>query len=175
MLRLARYYGDFIVVPIMIVIAAFLAGLTIPSAALAIAGFIAWTFAEYLIHRLVHDGAGEPRSSHKHHHADPASIEVERSSATTPAITLVVAIILIVALGLSAGSAVLGGLLTGYLAFICTHHAVHRWTIYPTSPLHSARRRHALHHYRGPGNYGVTTSIWDRLFGTEIKRQGATK
>jgi sterol desaturase/sphingolipid hydroxylase (fatty acid hydroxylase superfamily) len=173
MRRLARYYGDFIVVPIMIVIAAFSAGLTIPSAALMIAGFVAWTFAEYIIHRLVHDRAGDPRGGHKPHHADPVSIEAERSSATTPAITIIIAIALIVTFGLNAGSALLVGILTGYLAFISIHHLVHRWAADPTSTLYRARLRHSLHHYRGPGNYGVTTSIWDRLFGTEIKRQGA--
>jgi sterol desaturase/sphingolipid hydroxylase (fatty acid hydroxylase superfamily) len=29
------------------------------------------------------------------------------------------------------------------------------------------KRHHALHHYRGgESNFGVTTRIWDRLFGT---------
>jgi sterol desaturase/sphingolipid hydroxylase (fatty acid hydroxylase superfamily) len=32
-----------------------------------------------------------------------------------------------------------------------------------------ASRRHAQHHYSTqPGNFGVTTAFWDRIFGTVL-------
>lgn len=44
--------------------------------------------------------------------------------------------------------------LHGYLFYTVTRHAMHHW--------------HALHHRRGewPACYGVTTSFWERLFGS---------
>lgn len=168
MLRLAHYYGDFFTVPVMILGAAAYAGISALSVASGFAGLGAWTLFEYLIHRLLHDGLGRPRDSHLAHHQAPAAIEVERSSLSTLLIAAIVAIILVSGLGATVGGGALAGLLTGYLSFIVVHHAVHRRTIYPTSLLHAARRRHSLHHYRGPGNYGVVTSFWDVVFSTRI-------
>jgi sterol desaturase/sphingolipid hydroxylase (fatty acid hydroxylase superfamily) len=166
MLRLARYYGDFFTVPIMVAAAVYLAGVAWPTAAYAAAGFLMWTLIEYGVHRSLHDAAGVPRRAHERHHANPASIEAERSSLTTPLIACAIAAVLVLLLGISAGCGVLAGLLSGYFAFIFVHHAAHRWTVYPTSPLYGARRRHALHHHRGPGHYGVTTPLWDIVFRT---------
>jgi hypothetical protein len=47
--------------------------------------------------------------------------------------------LLIVIAGVEDGSAIFAGLLTGYLAFIAIHHAVHRCWIEPNSWLYAAK------------------------------------
>jgi sterol desaturase/sphingolipid hydroxylase (fatty acid hydroxylase superfamily) len=168
MLRFARYYGDFFIVPLMVMASVMAAGPSFATEIEAVSGFFIWTFIEYTVHRMLHDAGGAPRKAHEPHHAEPECIEVERSSLTTPLIVAPAAIGLIALLGQASGCGVLAGLLVGYLAFITVHHAVHRWKIYPDSFLYAARRRHALHHHRGPGNYGVTTSLWDVIFNTYL-------
>jgi sterol desaturase/sphingolipid hydroxylase (fatty acid hydroxylase superfamily) len=71
----------------------------------------------------------------------------------------------IFASGLSAG------MLAGYAAYSLVHHACHFWTLSPGGYLYRMRLHHAAHHYsRDAGNFGVTTSFWDRVFGTLIQR-----
>ena len=59
------------------------------------------------------------------------------------------------------------GVLAGYLAYSITHHATHHWRA--RSPWLLQRKRwHALHHRHAdePACYGVTTDLWDRVFGS---------
>jgi sterol desaturase/sphingolipid hydroxylase (fatty acid hydroxylase superfamily) len=67
------------------------------------------------------------------------------------------------------GSAIFAGLLTGYLAFITIHYAVHRWTIEPNSWLYSAKMRHSTHHRFENCNFGVSTIFWDVVFRTQAR------
>jgi sterol desaturase/sphingolipid hydroxylase (fatty acid hydroxylase superfamily) len=51
------------------------------------------------------------------------------------------------------------------------HHATHHWNIQPGDWLYEARVRHMAHHYRDQSNFGITTGIWDKVFGTERERR----
>ena len=63
------------------------------------------------------------------------------------------------------------GMLTGYTVYLLVHHAIHIRAPTPGTYLYRARLHHAVHHYRDDeGNFGVTTSFWDRVFGTRIVR-----
>lgn len=61
------------------------------------------------------------------------------------------------------------GFLVGYGAFLFVHYAVHHWTIRPTDTLYRLKMMHAAHHRLDDVNYGVTTTLWDRVFGTYRK------
>jgi hypothetical protein len=150
-----------------------------------ILGGAAWTFSEYLIHRWVGHGPRRipspqwwknlgPRGlaaqfNHEHlaHHADP----------TYFAATWRKAVAALVAVPIVAGAAsLLGGFARGipfalgFVAVYVTYEVLHR-RIHSSAPLGAygrwLRRQHQLHHYRTPRlNHGVTSPVFDVLFGT---------
>ena len=61
-------------------------------------------------------------------------------------------------------------MLVGYLVYVFVHHASHHLRIAPGHILYRARMRHLAHHHRDDSNYGVTTGLWDRAFGTAGRR-----
>ncbi|WP_172841987.1 sterol desaturase family protein [Bradyrhizobium lablabi] len=170
MMRRLRHFGDFVTVPLAIVIFAGLAGLDrLP---LMLAGIAAWTLLEYLVHRFVFHIHSQGRRLHQLHHDNPSDPDAERSSLTTPLLALPVGFLLIGAAGLEDGSAIFAGLLSGYLVFIVVHYAVHRWPIGPNSWLYSAKIRHLTHHHLENCNFGVTTIFWDIVFRTHARAVG---
>ena len=73
-------------------------------------------------------------------------------------------------LGFDSGIAATAGLATGYLWYVFVHYATHHWRPRKNSYLYRARLRHARHHYFFHcGNFGVTTSMWDHIFGTALE------
>ena len=66
----------------------------------------------------------------------------------------------------------------GYLAYVGVHYALHHVnslgpTWLPASLrvwLRNLIRAHAVHHHQTQYNFGVTTTIWDRVFGTLRQR-----
>lgn len=136
----------------------------------AAAGAASWTAAEYGLHRFaMHEmrGRGMASVEHLRHHADvtyfsPMSKKLASAAATTaiayPATALLA--------GRRWATAFSAGLIGTYFAYEVTHRRLHthpprnrygRW----------ARRSHMYHHFGAPmRNFGVTTPIWDRVFGT---------
>jgi sterol desaturase/sphingolipid hydroxylase (fatty acid hydroxylase superfamily) len=169
-MRRIRHFGDFVTVPTAAVIFAGIAGMD--RFYLVVLGFAAWTFLEYLVHRIVFHLHFFGRRLHQFHHDNPSDPDAERSSLSTPLLALPVGFLLIVSAGLEAGSAVFAGLLLGYLAFIVIHYAVHRWPIEPGSLLYSAKMRHLTHHHVETCNFGVTTDFWDIVFRTNARLVG---
>ena len=135
-----------------------------------LAGAAAWTGAEYGLHRFaMHEMRGKGLASVEHlkHHADvtyfsPASKKVASAAATS-------------AIAFPVTSAIAdrrwatwftSGMLITYFGYEVAHRRTHthpprnrygRW----------ARRNHLHHHFGGPRrSYGVTSPVWDRLFGT---------
>jgi sterol desaturase/sphingolipid hydroxylase (fatty acid hydroxylase superfamily) len=73
-----------------------------------------------------------------------------------------------VVLGFNLGTAATAGLASGYYVFV--HYATHHWRPRKNSYLYRARLRHARHHHLSHrGNFGVTTSVWDHVFGTALE------
>ena len=60
------------------------------------------------------------------------------------------------------------GFVFGYLAYISLHYAEHRFKSPKFPPLQKLWKYHMLHHYRYPEEkiFGVSTLLWDRVFGT---------
>src|SRR6266478_4470903 len=163
-MRRIRHFGDFVTVPLAIVIFVNLAGMN--RLDLVLVGVAAWTLLEYLVHRIVFHRYSVGRRLHQLHHDHPNDPDAERSSLSTPLIASPTGFLLIVTAGLEDGSAIFAGLLLGYLAFIVVHYAVHRWPIEPGSWLYPAKLRHLTHHCLEDCNFGVTTIFWDIVFRT---------
>jgi sterol desaturase/sphingolipid hydroxylase (fatty acid hydroxylase superfamily) len=133
--RRIRHFGDFVTVPLALVIFVDLAGMY--RLDLVLVGAAAWTLLEYLVHRIVFHRYSVGRRLHQLHHDHPNDPDAERSSLSTPLIASPIGFLLIITAGLEDGSAIFAGLLLGYLAFIVVHYAVHSWPIEPNSWLYS--------------------------------------
>jgi 4-hydroxysphinganine ceramide fatty acyl 2-hydroxylase len=147
---------------------------SIASAAL---GLIAFSFVEYAIHRwLFHGLSGAVGAMHQAHHDAP------HGHTALPCITgAVVAVSAWSVLRVIVGSAIaccfLCGLLSGYVYYAALHHLEHRvrLTAVPFRWLQRRWAMHAVHHRLADTNFGVTTSLWDRVFGTHYQSRVRTQ
>ena len=134
---------------------------------LALVGLLSWTLIEYLLHRFVLHGLQPFKRWHAEHHARPTALIC---APTLLSATLFLLLVFLPALGLSnlwAACALMLGVISGYLAYAITHHAVHQWRG-NSQWLKQRKLWHALHHARAaqPGRYGVSSNFWDRVWGT---------
>lgn len=171
------YFGDFFAAPFVIIVlaAATLARRDLGATpvflwllALA-AGCAAWTLVEYVVHRWIYHEVPPFEKFHDAHHAQPREL-VGAPSFLSIGVILAVVFVPLLAFGLLLASGFTSGMLVGYIGYILVHHATHHWEPRPGSLLYDARIRHMLHHYHDtPGNYGVTSSFWDRVFATHVE------
>jgi len=125
------------------------------AAVLFCCGLVAFTLAEYLGHRFVLHAIAPVE--HRIHHARPQD----------PVAKIFWQIwVAFVALYMTAGAAVLAGTLVAYAWYLLVHYcAHHNPAILPASLL----KHHRDHHRFANRNYGVTTKLWDRAFGTMLR------
>ena len=169
------YYADFVIYPVLVLAVGVLAlAHASPESRVvwlseAVSGLVAWTFVEYLMHRFVLHRVAYFHALHNLHHAEPTAKMGTPSWVSLSFIALGVFPLLWLAMGRFAGSAVTTGVVVGYLWYISVHHIVHHWKIGHRSYLYGAKRYHAQHHYSdSEANFGVTTPVWDRLFGSRL-------
>jgi len=145
-----------------------------------LAGLFLWTWVEYVMHRFVfHFRPRTPRQErlsflfHGVHHAQP----MEKSRLVMPpAVSIPLAAVcyavLYVAVGVVAGarawvSPVFAGLILGYVCYDMTHYATHHFKV-RSAALQYIRRYHLHHHTQTPDKrFGVTSPLWDIVFGTK--------
>jgi sterol desaturase/sphingolipid hydroxylase (fatty acid hydroxylase superfamily) len=132
------------------------------SFAFALLGLIAWSLAEYGFHRFVLHGFC--LRYHRAHHINPRA-ETGIAYTSAAAIGIVAALISFRIAG-APGAAFTLGSLAGYVAYVTIHEGLHRWRIAPSSFLYNNKRRHDQHHWGWRFNFGVTTPLWDVVFGT---------
>jgi len=166
------YYLDFLIYPPLIVALVLLkyevSGLSLAWVQWLVAGLIAWTLIEYWLHRIIFHGALKTIAKmHMLHHATPddfIGVPVWYSIV----IFLVLGLPVLGLLGLERGSGTIVGLLVGYTLYIGIHDAVHHRSSYLHPWFSRLGVNHLPHHYHnGRADFGVTTDVWDRLFGTK--------
>lgn len=135
-----------------------------------------WTFAEYILHRYVFHWVNENKWVQKFHHlAHGYHHEYPRDSEhlfmpVLPSIVLASTFfgLFWLAFGVYA-YAFFPGFVVGYLAYATMHFAMHTVN-QPIKPLRAIWRHHHLHHFKTYDRaYGVSTTIWDHVFGTMPK------
>jgi sterol desaturase/sphingolipid hydroxylase (fatty acid hydroxylase superfamily) len=153
--------------------------------ALFLSGVVFWTFFEYVFHRYVFHftphGKFQERVSflfHGVHHQYPN----DKKRLVMP-ITLSLAIAALLLLLFSAlfGSyvwAFWAGFALGYLCYDMMHYSIHHFKRPQSRWLKNIWKAHLDHHFRDSNKgYGVSSPIWDHVFGTvqkPSKRQTAT-
>lgn len=152
----------------------FKAGFSWAGVALIFAGaMLFWTFFEYLMHRFAfHFVSESPRVRkviyimHGNHHQFPRDRE---RLFMPPVPSIILAGLIFCTQYLILGRYVFPffpGFLLGYLLYGSMHYAIHAWN--PPFPwMKPLWRNHHLHHYKNEERgFGVSTSFWDRVFGT---------
>jgi sterol desaturase/sphingolipid hydroxylase (fatty acid hydroxylase superfamily) len=136
----------------------------------AVIGALIWTLTEYVIHRFVFHGMPFFAAMHDLHHEAPLAFI---GTSTWLSLTFIFVCLFLPgwAFGsLNTASGLSVGFMAGYFWYGVVHHAIHhRRPRMIATRLLLASRRHAQHHYgQQPGNFGVTTSFWDHVFGTAV-------
>jgi sterol desaturase/sphingolipid hydroxylase (fatty acid hydroxylase superfamily) len=169
------YFAEFLLFPPLILVAALLAfHRSIPAHPVECLivfalGIWGWTLVEYILHRSLFHHAPFLSVIHSRHHDEPQELIGTPAWASAVIGLVVVACPLWATLGLDLGTAVMTGFVAGYLWYVFVHYASHHWQTPRGSYLYRARLRHARHHHLSHDcNFGVTTNLWDRVFGTAL-------
>jgi sterol desaturase/sphingolipid hydroxylase (fatty acid hydroxylase superfamily) len=149
-------------------------------------GVFLWTLVEYIMHRFVFHfrprNAWQERVSflfHGVHHAQPLS---KTRLVMPPAVSIPLAgvvygvsyMLVVVVLGQDWWiNPLFAGLLAGYVIYDMFHYTSHhlrvRWAAY-----RQLRRHHLYHHTQTPDKrFGVTSPLWDIVFGTMPRESDA--
>jgi sterol desaturase/sphingolipid hydroxylase (fatty acid hydroxylase superfamily) len=140
-------------------------------------GILIWTLLEYALHRFVFHvqiPIRNPRlreivnSSHLTHHAlprDPSKVLVHPSYGAI--ISLILYGLLFALLGSAFSAAgVMTGIWLGFLYYESVHYRVH-FSLSPSGFIALQRRTHFYHHFTNNKRcFGVTSPLWDYVFGT---------
>lgn len=138
-----------------------------------LAGVIFWTFFEYIMHRFVFHLIAETEAGrkmiyimHGNHHHYPR----DRQRLFMPPLpSIMISCLLFFAMYAVMKLYVFlffPGFIFGYLIYGSMHYAIHAWNP-PFKWMKPLWRNHHLHHYKDENKgFGVSTTLWDRVFGT---------
>jgi sterol desaturase/sphingolipid hydroxylase (fatty acid hydroxylase superfamily) len=144
-----------------------------------ILGLFFWTLAEYLLHRFVFHyrprGAWQERIVflfHGVHHAQP---QCKTRLVMPPVVSVPMAFVFFALINLIIGrllhlpawvDPLFSGFILGYLTYDLTHYATHHFPM-RRGWFKFLKRYHMRHHFRTPDQrFGVSSPLWDRVFGT---------
>jgi sterol desaturase/sphingolipid hydroxylase (fatty acid hydroxylase superfamily) len=142
--------------------------LTVPVSLLL--GIISWSFAEYALHNWYgHKAKGRNRFSREHlkHHTNGQYFAGSLEKALVAVVAFGVTIPLsMMAVGTVHGLCYGAAFATSYLSYEWMHRRIH--THAPKTAYARWRCKHHLHHHytRPKENHGVTSPLWDHIFGT---------
>lgn len=144
-------------------------------------GIFSFTFVEYLVHRYVYHVSTHTEwrrtfqyKAHGVHHEFPKDKD---RLAMPPLLSITVATVLLLLFRLVMGDltfAFLPGFLVGYASYLSIHYIVHMYQP-PKNFLRALWINHSIHHYKdGDTVFGVSSPLWDYVFGTMPKKNKPT-
>ena len=137
------------------------------------AGLFFWTFFEYIMHRFVfHWASDNPKIQrisyvlHGNHHEFPRDKQ-RLFMPPVPSLIIASLIFLLMYAAMSTYAfSFFPGFILGYLLYGSMHYAIHAWNP-PFKWMKPIWRNHHLHHYKSDHKgFGVSSHIWDKVFGT---------
>jgi len=137
------------------------------SIALFVVGVIFFTFLEYAVHAWLFHENHPLRvfiEGHAHHHQNPFSYDA-MPFFMSAVIASIFAWLLHFIMPLGDAFAFVGGMALGYFNYGIMHHIMHRRE-FASKYWRYMQEFHFVHHKKPKLNHGITTDIWDRVFGT---------
>jgi sterol desaturase/sphingolipid hydroxylase (fatty acid hydroxylase superfamily) len=153
---------------------------------LVFGGLLVWTLAEYFLHRYVFHWYNDTPWGRRVHfllHGVHHDFPNDGDRLVMPLLTSVPLAVLFYALfyfvfgGMRYAEPFYAGFAVGYLAYDGTHYAVHHFK-QTTRIGKFVKRHHMLHHHADhDGGFGVSSPLWDYVFGTmpQVKKLGSTR
>ena len=149
---------------------------------LFVLGFIAFTWVEYIVHRYVFHikpiSAARAKfqyTVHGIHHEYPKDKD---RLAMPPLLSVTISTILLLLFRVVMGDfafAFLPGFLVGYAAYLGVHYMVHAFAP-PKNFFRFLWINHGTHHYKnGEMIYGVSSPLWDYIYGTMKEKKLSAK
>lgn len=137
-----------------------------------VVGYFAWTLIEYLMHRFVFHFINESPFVrrfhyifHGIHHEFPNE---EKRTMMPPVPGLLISGLYLGIVYLIFGNNgffITSGIVAGYLTYSSLHYSIHIFN--PPAFLRPLWTHHLIHHFQDPERaFGVSTRLWDRIFGT---------
>jgi sterol desaturase/sphingolipid hydroxylase (fatty acid hydroxylase superfamily) len=123
-----------------------------------------WTFLEYLIHGwLSHTFHTFAMRLHSVHHRDASAVFTIRAWMPIAMVWTSLAFLL----GWTRGMILFSGTIAGFVVYEVVPYRIHFHR--PSGPIEDyLRSRHLIHHEHYPNRcFGVTSALWDLVFGTE--------
>ena len=147
-------------------------------------GMFFWTFFEYIAHRFLFHWVAETERAkkfvytlHGNHHHYPRDKQ-RLFMPPVPSIIIASALFGIMYLIMRQYAFLFfPGFILGYLIYGSMHYAIHAWNP-PFKWMKPLWRNHHLHHYKDEHNgFGVSSTIWDHVFGTmfDLKKEKEDK
>ena len=140
---------------------------------LFIGGMFFWSLVEYVLHRFLFHHTPETEKGkrinyvlHGNHHEYPRDKE-RLFMPAVPSLLIASAFFLVYYLILGQQAIpFFPGFMLGYLLYGSMHYAIHAWSP-PFKWMKGLWRNHHLHHYKNDDlGFGVSSTIWDHVFGT---------
>lgn len=143
----------------------------------AAAGLFFWTLCEYILHRFLLHPTLKTQSHqwfcyifHGIHHEKPKD---QYRVAAHPLLSMSLGSMMLLSfhglLPLSICNGFSFGFILGYLIYDFTHWLLHR-NKWRNKVVNTLRRNHSIHHFKDPSTcFGVTSPLWDHIFGTYHK------
>ena len=151
-------------------------------ASLVLAGFIIFTLFEYLMHRYLYHMVPQGKikgwiqyNIHGVHHEYPK----DKTRLAMPPIMIIIGSFLFLGIfRLIMGPLAFGftpGFLLGYAGYLSVHYIVHAFQP-PNNAFKILWVNHSIHHYKDPDvAFGVSSPLWDYVFGTIPKKKPRRK
>ena len=137
-------------------------------------GLLTWTLCEYVLHRYVFHWAGDTTRGRRIHfllHGVHHDFPNDKDRLVMPlGFSLPLGALFFAAFlglfGMRVAEPLFVGLVIGYLVYDGTHYAVHHFK--PTNRVGRFIKRHHMrhHHMDHEGGFGVSSPLWDLVFGT---------
>ena len=173
------YYSDFVVYPVVIVTltAVNLMHFTWHGGrewvAACFTGLILWSLLEYLIHRIALHRMPVFSPMHGQHHGAPLAYIATPSWVSVSVWLGALLLPLWWGFGFNVANGATVGVMVGYWWYGYVHHVIHHHAHKPSSAYFNDLRAWHMRHHHSPkrGNFGVTSQLWDYVFGTAIAAQ----
>lgn len=142
------------------------------------AGWVFFTFLEYIAHRfLFHLKADTPWKQKMQYHLHGVHHEYPKDKdrlAMPPPMSVLLAAIFFIIFYILLDTKVFGflpGMLTGYAMYLFVHYIVHAYPP-PQNSFKQLWINHSIHHYKDSDVvFGVSSPLWDYIFGTLPKEK----